>query len=233
MVSPFIYAAIRKRAKNENVAIPKNLTQILRKYQLIKHSSKYKIVFWWAHDPFATVLNGSPMMPSAVILNHVWASRVVLHDNAKTMNAFRISVGHELAHKEQEFKTRGYHDSELQFIYHITEVRADFYSAKVMCGSKRAALISSIEYKKDYKENEAHQEDIGRKTHPSWSQRKFYATYFDFNSDLIKQIAKDNGCNGSDVENKMLQFYIDKSIYLDPRPKPLPRKIAVKSSQTT
>jgi hypothetical protein len=76
MVSPFIYAAIRKRAKNENVAIPKNLTQILRKYQLIKHSSKYKIVFWWAHDPFATVLNGSPMMPSAVILNHVWASRV-------------------------------------------------------------------------------------------------------------------------------------------------------------
>ena len=202
MISPFIYHKIKKSAKDKNLTIPQNYEEILQRYKSIGKVDKRLIVFSWAMDAGENVLNASPKMPGCVLLNSAWAARVVLYDNEDTINAFKITVGHELTHKDKEVRELLHLKINRKFIARVSEVHADFGAAQKMFCSNRNALLASIDYKKLLKKVD--NEDF---RHPTWQRRKEYVLNYDFNEELIRIIANDVNCHNEKLIKRVVNFY--------------------------
>lgn len=154
---------------------------------------------------------------SPIIVYPEWAARVVLkRDDEYVRNAFRFTLGHELAHKDRRYRTLPIPCKFFEFIAQVNEVYADFGAAIKVADGSRAALLSSIEYKRDNKSktlSNIKQDNF----HPSWERRKYYVENFDFGKRLIEEIAKDNHCHGKLVERFMIRFYNGFDITLTPK----------------
>lgn len=87
------------------------------------------------------------MLPHYILCSTRWALRLVFHQDEKTFNAFRITIGHELTHKEGDFM------------------------------------------------------------HPSWERREYYAEHFNFDEELIRQIAIDVGCSNEKLIKRISEYY--------------------------
>ena len=98
------------------------------------------------------------------------------------------------------------------FIAYVNELYADFGAAEKMANSSRQKLLDAMEYKKARKNK-----DEGTCDHPSWAQRIYYAEHYDFGEELIRQIAKDTGCNNQKIIDKVCKHY--QEIKLTPPPK--------------
>jgi len=116
MISPLIYKRIKDRAKSEKMPVPKNYEAIIQRYKSIENIGNYCIAFSWLSDSGSKILNASAMVPGVVLLNAEWAARIVLFDNESTMNAFKLTVGHELTHKEKEINRCKYRGNDRKFI---------------------------------------------------------------------------------------------------------------------
>lgn len=203
---------IKKRYKEEKskdtaLMFPSNYEAILREYQKIVHKEKKYVVF--SDYPFkAKTLNGSPMLPFGILLSREWAFKAVLFDLDDTRNAFRVTIGHELTHKEKEYPKLFYRGYDRKFIAQTTEVYADYNGAKRMINSSRKNLLRSIQYKRSHKISIG-EEDTGDFAHPSWERREYYVTNFNFTADLIKQIADDVNCQNERLINSVISFYDD------------------------
>lgn len=212
MISPLIYQRIKNKAKSDERTIPSNYKDILHRYKHINNVEGNRIAFSWLSDSGSTILNATSMIPRFVVLNAEWAARVVLYDSKRTMNAFKITVGHELTHKDKEICRLKYWGNDRKFVARVNEVRADFGGAKRMCGSNRNALLKAIKYKKALQKN-----DNGDFAHPPWAKRYEYVEKNDFGAELIGKIADEVECFNEELREYVTNYY--EEIILIPPPK--------------
>ena len=204
MVSLLVYKRIKDRAKEHKLSVPKNYESIMCRYKKIRNLGKNRIVFSWLFDAGSRVLNASPMIPGLIVLNAEWAAKIVLEDCEDTMNAFMITVGHELTHKDKEVNWVIYTGNNRKFVAQVNEIHADFGAAQKMCGSSRQALLKSIEYKRKNKKA-----DDGDFAHPPWWKRYEYVNEYNFDKTLIRKIADDVNCQNERLINYLICFYDD------------------------
>ena len=165
-------------------------------------------------DGDAGFLNSCP-----IIITPRWAAKIVFESSNETINAFEITLGHELTHKEEICALKG---GLLGWCFFKTlnEVYADFGSAAKMKNKDRKALASACRYKRKFKIEEG-QEDKWSDWHPSWQKREEYALNCDFNDALIERVAQDMPFNWFVLHcgcvEKAKEIYKEKYITLTPK----------------
>ena len=150
-------------------------------------------------------VNANSAFFNIILVNYGWALHLIRNPNEETDNAFKITIGHELGHKAGDFPISMkylFSRNAMKLIFWSNEVQHDFYAAKIMVDYSRDALISSMKYKIKLKKN--NKSDL---SHPSWVKRLYYAENFDFNKELIKQIAVDVNCNDQNLIYELNLFY--------------------------
>lgn len=204
MVSFLVKKHIYNRAKDWNLQVPSNWEDIIKEYINFIQINNISITFSWLYDLGRKSLNANAMVKNKIILNAEWAARIVLYNNSKTKNAFLITIGHELTHKEKEISRFVWKRNDRKFIAQLNEIHADFGAAQKMVNSSRERLINSIDYKKRLKKI-----DKGDFVHPSWKRRGYYANNFNFNKTLVYQVANDTYCKNARLVEKTSKFYED------------------------
>ena len=114
----------------------------------------------------------------------------LIFDNEYADRAFKITLDHELTHKEDPFLP---YFLNVKFCAWVNELHADFGSVKKMFDGERCALLYAIDYKMTYRKNKG-KKDVDRYSHPSWARRKNYIQNYNFDDELIHKIAHDVKC---------------------------------------
>jgi len=224
----FIYLLIKQCYNNENkkgenalidpivIIIITNQTykkikEISNYYNSLPKMGKYKVSFCYRlgkmHEMAASAGFG---FSKNIWVNNEWA-RLLIQNKEESNNAFEITLGHELAHKDGDFailfwerKSKRYiHKEDRKFVNWVTEVH-DYAAAEKMVESSKEKLIESIEYKIAMKPN-----NTDSTSHPSWKQRKSYAEIGAFNRQLIDTIAFNTDCTNITLIEEVSCFYKD------------------------
>lgn len=199
MASPLIkmYVAIRSMKETQ-----KQLDEILYFYEKSTNIGGNRIRFSFLAF-YPNILEANSVIKNRIYISAEWAAVRIINNDEITRNAFKITIGHELAHKDGDFKIRGTKINR-KFISWVTEVHHDFSAAEKMVNSNKERLLASIDYKINAKPNN----EAGQ-THPSWKQRKVYAETGLFNEKLIRIIASDVGCADEDLIKNVIDYYYD------------------------
>lgn len=199
------------RAKQLKKQVPKNYKEILKKKTVFPQLGGNKIIFSFWKDGFTTSFNASAIINGYIIFSPEWAVRLVLFNDETTINAFTMTVGHELTHKGNEFYEKGLHGKDKKFQSWLNEVYADFGGAEKMIDCDRIKLINALKYIQMLKKK-----DKDTNSHPSWAKRKEYAEKYNFDEKLIRKIADDVKCENEDLIDKAICHYKKKKIILKP-----------------
>lgn len=208
---------INIKAKKEKCLLPQNYIEIFNNYKNINTPIPCKINFV-SYMMKNDSLKASANVPNCIILNSRWAYQIVSNNNEQTKNAFRITIGHELTHKEGELIAFKYKKKSRKIINWINEVHCDFAGTEKMEKRSRISLVDSCDYKRRNKTAKA---DSDTDTHPSWTKRAEYARNYDFDERLIARIIDDTGIKLSDQEKEKIisdVFSKFERIYLSPQP---------------
>ncbi|MBE7728069.1 MAG: hypothetical protein E7244_27880 [Enterocloster citroniae] len=208
MVSPLIkmYVAIRSLKETQ-----KQLDEIFDFYNKSIDMDRNVIKFSFLAF-YPTILGAGSLIKNRIYVSAEWAATLIFNRDDATLNAFNLTIGHELSHKDGDFAVWYWERESKQFIRKkdrkfvnwVTEVHHDFFAAEKMVDSNKEKLLASMDYKIKLKPNN---ED--RNTHPSWKQRKEYAKTGAFNKALIEEIAKQTGCTNDKLINEISKFYGD------------------------
>lgn len=189
--------------KQENISLPNNV--VLR--------------FTTLKDGFSSLLSASAHLPYYIIASPEWAARLFLFDSEATRNAFTITIGHEITHIDGDFPNTKLTRNDKKFVNWVNEVHADFGAAEKMVEYNRQKLIGSMQYKMDAKKkpkckllnnfikkvlNLLHSDEY---THPTWETRLEYATNYNFDKELINEIAKNTDCTNENLIKKVCEYY--------------------------
>lgn len=187
--------------------MPENIDEILVKIKENEQLKQYDFKILSYFDAFSTQVSGGYFRNSNIGVNSEWAARLVLYnDDPSVTNAFMITIGHEATHKENDYTLlKSLKKVNKKFINWIDEVHADFGAADKVADSSRNKLIASI----DYKINDCKNSYKDYSSHPSWQRRRYYAENFDFNEQLIRQVAEDTGCKDEKLIQKVCGYYDD------------------------
>lgn len=207
-----------KRSKKLNKSIPADINRKIYEFENM-FAPDIWIRVSYMKDGFTSLLNGKAVNPNGVLLTPEWAARLLLFNDDDTINAFLVTVGHEMTHNEGDFSTRGFYSENKKFINWVNEVHADFGAAQRMVNSNKTKLLESIDYKINLKKPKKNillillekfvLLFINESTHPSWKQRRAYAETGAFNRKLIDTIATDTGCTNIGLIEDIANFYKD------------------------
>ena len=223
------YIEQRLHSANKNIKYDEYINKLIPYYIKVVHH-RYQLEFstkgWMTENNLDGSYCYSKKPWSSIAATPEWAAKLIICDNEETRDAFIITLGHEMAHKEKELCVFKYGLRYWRLIKFLNEIRADFRGAELMAGSNRQALITSCLYKRKYKEEEFGEEDNGNPFHPSWTNRLKYATYYDFNETLILDVAKDLKLNKKHLGDrffvdKIAKEYKNKHVSLQPLPVPI------------
>jgi hypothetical protein len=121
-------------------------------------------------------------IPGIVLLNAKWTIRVVLdQDNPYMYDAFAMTTGHEITHQEKNFYYFDLFTVDGKFVNWVDEVHADFGGALKGLDGDRTRATFAMKYKLSCKRNN----DMDKRSHPSWKRRIEYINNCDFNDRLI------------------------------------------------
>lgn len=202
MINLLVKSHIYHRAKELGFKRPDNINDILLQYNKLEQLGNNRIIYSYFKDGNAKYLAAGAILHNIILVNAEWAARLVLYNNEYTKNAFLITIGHELTHKDNDFPLRNTFGSNRKFIHWVNEVHADFGGASKMVNCNRKILVASIEYKRALKKK-----DYESSTHPSWSLRKTYAQNYNFNDTLISIIADKTKCKNSKLIEQVKNHY--------------------------
>lgn len=222
---------IKRKSKRKKliVNIPDNYWAILDQYATIVSDHDYILEFSTRSGMSRRGLNAyagaSSGKQSIIAATPEWAVQLIACNNIETDNAFRITLGHELTHKDPEVWLKG-RLLDCKLLLHLRELHADFGAAKKMASCNRNVLIHACEYKKRFKEMVCRKKDRDGLFHPSWTRRIEYATHYDFDDRLIKKVAADlryseDNPNHKKLIEQIIEEYKDKFVILQPPPTPI------------
>lgn len=209
-----IGAYIKRKAKKLKLNVPDNWKEIINKLSVIPSECNTEIKY--TADIFsADLLSMQLQRDGSIQAKAEWAAHLVLYNTEEVKNTFLVTVGHELTHAEKDnsflfkqYKRRHYK----KFINWIDEVYADFGGVQKMGCNSRKKLISAIDYKIINKKQKYRYTPRSLKdgyTHPSWQRRRYYAENFNFNEQLIRQVAEDTGCKDEQLIQQVCDYYKD------------------------
>ena len=205
-----LYCKFNKFSRENNLSIPTNYIQIIEKYENISHSKRIIVRLSWLYGTKESCLNASSAISNCVIFNQSWLYRVVFFDGLETNNAFKMTLGHELTHKENDLlplKGIIYDINGYCFIAWCNKVHADFGAVVKFAELDRNKQIQAMEYKLNLKKDDKPSLD-----HPSWCQRIEYVKNYDFDEILIRKIAEDTNCHNEKLIQKVIEHF--EPIYL-------------------
>lgn len=211
MISLMTKVYLRKQAKRENRILPDNYLDILKQVEKRNLPNGIHLRFSWLYKHTST-LDGVSFPSKYILLSTAWAFYIIFNNDDEMKNAFNITIGHEMTHKECDIFVLKHGPQFVKFIAYVNELHADFGAAQKMANSNRQSLLDSMKYKKEHKD-----EDKGNSSHPTWTQRIYYTEHYDFNQELIQQIAMDTGCKKQDIIDEVCEHF--QEIKLTPPPK--------------
>lgn len=200
MINPLVIFCLQIQTKKTK----KDICNRLNKYSKLEQLNG-NYLFYNKSIFDSDSVNANSAFFNIILISYGWALHLILNQNEETDNAFRITIGHELGHKAGDFPISMkylFSINAMKLIFWSNEVQHDFYAAKIMVNCSRDALISSMKYKIKLKKN--NKSDL---SHPSWVKRLYYVEHFDFNEDLIKQIAIDTKCDNLELVKEIVDFY--------------------------
>lgn len=206
------------RSKKLNKSIPNDIGSKIDEYENMFVPDNL-VKFSFIKDGFFVLLNGRATGVNGILLTPEWAARLLLDNNDDTINAYLITIGHEMTHNEGDFSINGFQGKNKKFINWVNEVHADFGAAEKMVEYNRQKLIDSMQYKMDAKKkpkckllnnfikkalNLLHSDEY---THPTWETRLEYATNYNFDKELIEKIASETGCTNDALIKEICAYY--------------------------
>lgn len=106
MVSPFVKAYVYIDAWKHNKKMDGVSDILIRELSSFDYY-KGKIRYDWFWSAGVHVPNASATIPSLILINAEWASRIVLNrDNPYMHNAFALTVCYEITHQEKDYNER-------------------------------------------------------------------------------------------------------------------------------
>ena len=203
MISPLVVKYIKRKARRINKGLPQNYEVILCEKIRI-YSSKKKIIFSWLWDGGGKVPSASATIPGIILINAEWATRIVLFPDDEDMhNAFRLTMGHEFTHQENDYFFLEPFTKNEKFVYWVNEVHADFGGIVKAFDGKINPALQAMEYKRKSKIRE----DRDTFTHPSWERRMRFVREFDFDAKLIREIAAIVGCKNEQLIDRVSSHF--------------------------
>ena len=176
MISLMTKLHVHNRAKKlriDNAVAYESVTQIFGEMNY----TPCKLIPSWMFDMGSNTLNACAFLPGIIIINSEWVAHLALFQNEETKNAFKATLGHELAHKDNDYVFCEFGTKDKKFVNWINEVHADFSGADKSFHADRVKEINAIEYKLKFKGKR----DKDSAGHPSWSRRLEYVSKYNFN----------------------------------------------------
>ena len=209
MLSYLVKRYIKKKAKISNLNCPEAIKDILEK-EIQEYAGSKSIVFSWLWDGGCKVPNASATIPGIIFINAEWAARIVLFPDDEDMHsAFRLTMGHEFTHQENDYFFLEPLTKNEKFVYWINEVHADFGGiVKAFDGDIKQGL-RAMEYKRKSKIRE----DKDTFTHPSWERRIRFIREYDFDVKLVRQIANMTGCKNEQLIDRVSRHFDEIILY--------------------
>lgn len=184
-------------AKNNNMVIENDYKQRIGLFMKGIVPSEIRIKF--SNFFLSDNLGANSSFKNTITLYPRWAYEILTNQSERLANAFRITIGHELTHKEGNLFFLKHGLRFLKVISWINEVHCDFAGAQKMANCNRAFLVDSCKFKKDKLSSD--NEDC---SHPSWDKRVKYAESYDFDEKLIRKIILDTGVKLNKHEEEKL-----------------------------
>ena len=191
-----------KQAKELHKKVPDDYDIILKKALEHDYLKSHKIIFSWFPNHGSRFPTANTSLCNTIRVNAEYAARLVLFNDEATWNSYYLSVGHELTHSFFDPWIINHHGKNKKFVSWVRELHADYGAAQKMSNSNREKLIQGLKYKAKLKTI-----DEDSKSHPSWKRRIQYVSVFDFDDTLIKQVAKDVGCQNKKIIKKQCESY--------------------------
>lgn len=206
---------IENKATNANIRLSENYLDVLKEYCGVVKSFGYKLSFrkGRGNNPEVLGCNSGYTKYMSIVATPEWAATIVLDASAESRNAFLMTLGHELTHKEGDFNPLiGFlvsilcltnPISGLRFVAHVNEIHADFGAVEKFAKDDKEKQIAAMQYKTKRK-NERDKDTIA---HPSWKHRIEYIEKYNFDKNLIKKIAKRSGCKCQKLIALVAKYY--------------------------
>ena len=204
MICPFVDIYIRRKAQKEHYQLPDNYKQILFDAVSCYKETGIKTVYSWLWDAGCKIPNASSSIPGVVLINSEWAFLLVTHyKDESVVDAFKMTMGHEMTHKENDYLYVEPFSRAGKFVYWVNEVHADYGGIVKAFEGDVFRGIRSMKFKWNCKG--ARDRDL--RTHPSWKRRIEFVSSSDFDCDLINRIAHITGCKDQELINRLCNHY--------------------------
>lgn len=215
MISKETKKYIQRIANKKRISIPDNYTEALSEYCLLVEKRGHKLEFRTGRNlaPDSLGANAGLFGRSSIVVTPEWAAKLVFENADDTRNAFLITLGHELTHKDKEIFPLRFGFRWMSLIAYINEIHADYSAAQKMVESKRSILLKSVDYKRYHKVEIRGIQDKDTPEHPSWTRRKSYIESFNFDAQLIRKIALDLNCQNIKIIKYLIEFYDEIVLY--------------------
>lgn len=211
MYNIVLYQYIKKRAKEARLVVSySEIKSKLHQFDYLEPVGIYKLLFLVWKDGFSKSIGASANIPFLIIFSAEWAVQLIINDKEDTINAFRMTLGHELSHKDGDYaflfwereNKHFIHKRDRKFVSWVTEIHHDFAAAEKMVAYNKEKLLASMKYKIEAKPN-----NKPGQSHPSWEQRKEYVETGIFNEELIKEIATVTSCTNKELIERVCEYY--------------------------
>lgn len=210
MQFPILRLKLKRYARKQKISLPVDYVYRLSMYQKLSSQVGCRIVLSWSFN-LSGKINAGANVPRCIVLNRAWVKQIVWNDSSDVYIAFKATIGHELTHKEGDFRILTIFKNSRKFVSYVNEAHADFGGTLKMLDGNRETALQVIRYKQSI--NEPLQKKSPSKTHPSWQQRYDYIANYNFNEELIRRIAKDIDFDDETLIRKISDHF--EEIYLN------------------
>jgi len=205
MVSPLVKYYVNKKAKKAHMELSFDMEQVLHNAIAPYLKKGVRVIYSWLWDAGGKVPNASSTFPGLILVNAKWAALLVLFQgNEDVYNAFKLTMGHEMTHQENDYFFLEPFSKASKFVYWVNEVHADFGGVEKAFDGDTYRGIRAMQFKKQYKGDR----DKDSHSHPSWSRRIYFITNFDcFDERLIREIAVITGCKNKKLVEQVCYHF--------------------------
>ena len=204
MLSLFVMLSILRRAKKEHRELPANYKQILNEVAEKYSTDSIKVYYSWFWDAGGRFPNASATIPGIILINSVWAFFLIYHhEDDRLIDAFKMTIGHEMTHQENDYFYLEPFSKGQKFVNWINEIHADYGGIMKAFDGDVNLGIKALEFKKKCQGDT----DNDGRSHPSWRRRIEYIKKYDFDRDIIQEVAKTTGCSNQKLIDVVCEHY--------------------------
>ena len=204
---------IKKYAKNNNLDLPSNYLNYLRAYSDIakKYSCKLHFHGWRKATIKIPAIDAGFFSFSPIVATPGYAVLLLFDESGIYNEAFLMSLGHEITHKENDINPWRYCGNNQKFVAHVNEVHADFGAVSKLGNGDSTRQIRAMALKRKDKIKRK-KKDVSNQEPPSWKKRMEYIQNKVFDETLIRRIAADVDCTNEKLIQKVINHFDE--IYL-------------------